>query len=108
MSARVYVAVYLVDVEMPWVRSLKEKRALILPVTEKLKVRFPVSVARLDGLNAHDWERIGVTAISADAQWLDALMLKVAGFIEGNAGFRIRASDCSVDIWDAPALSGVD
>ena len=45
--------------EMPWVASLKEKRSLIKPVTEKLKVRFPVSVARLAGLDAHEWELIG-------------------------------------------------
>ncbi|HEX2865023.1 MAG TPA: DUF503 family protein, partial [Deinococcales bacterium] len=49
MSARAFVGVYQARLVMPWVRSLKEKRSLVKPVTERLKARFPVSVARLDG-----------------------------------------------------------
>lgn len=85
---------------MPWVMSLKEKRALIKPVTEKLKARFPVSVARLDGLDAHDWERIGATAISSDAEWLLALCQHVHAFVcQGD--YRVRWADWQIEVWDA-------
>ena len=95
----VYVGVLLFTLETPGVRSLKEKRSLILPVTERLKARFPVSVARLDGLEAHDWERIGVSAISADAGWLERTLAGARSFVEGR-GLGVRDATMDVDVWD--------
>jgi len=66
-----YIGVLTLRLEMPWVSNLKEKRALVRPVVERLKVRFPVTVARLDGLDVHDWELIGVTTISNDHEWIE-------------------------------------
>ena len=96
----IYIGVYVADLEMPWVTSLKEKRSLVRPVTERLKTRFPVSVARLDGLNEHGWERIGATAISADPVWLDGLLNKVHSFVAAHGDYRVRFSDISVEVWD--------
>jgi uncharacterized protein len=95
----VYVGVLLVTLELPGVRSLKEKRSLILPVTERLKARFPVSVARLDGLDAHAWERIGVSAISADRVWLERTLGSALAFVQGR-GLGVRASSLDVEVWD--------
>ncbi len=96
--ANVYIGVYLVRLEMPWVRSLKEKRSLVKPVAEKLKARFPVSVARLDGLDSHDWELLGVTAISSDAVWLEGLLGKVAAFVEAG-DCRVGYSSMEIELW---------
>lgn len=101
-DALIYIAVYVADLRMPWVASLKEKRGLVSPVTEKLKIRFPVSVARLDGLNAHDWERIGVTAISHDALWLESLLGRVDAFVRANGSYEVEVRESSIDIWDLP------
>lgn len=104
-----YLGVYLAELSMPWVRSLKEKRALVKPVTEKLKVRFPVSVARLAGLDAHGWERIGAVAISNDPRWLESLLGDVHGFVLSHGDFRVTRSSLRVELWDEPwegALGG--
>lgn len=79
--------------------SLKEKRALIKPVVEKLKVRFPVSVARLDGLNAHDWELIGVSAISHDAVWLEGVLNRVGDFVAAHSGASVTESSVEIERW---------
>ncbi len=84
-----YIGVYTARLEMPWVDNLKEKRALVRPVTERLKARFPVSVARLDGLDAHDWEVIGVVSISADATWLEGVLQDVSKFIVKNGEYTV-------------------
>ncbi len=100
MAARaVYVGVLLMTVQTPGVHSLKEKRGLVMPVTERLKVRFPVSVARLDGLDAHDWERIGVSAISADRVWLERTLASVRAFVEGR-GLSVREVALDIEVWD--------
>jgi uncharacterized protein YlxP (DUF503 family) len=98
----IYVAIYIADLHMPWVNSLKEKRAMILPVTEKLKVRFPVSVARLDGLNSHDWERIGVTSLHHEYGWLESLLNKVHDFVVSNGSYEVKVIDKAVEMWEVP------
>jgi uncharacterized protein YlxP (DUF503 family) len=98
-SGPVFVGVLLVELSTPWARSLKEKRSLIMPVTEKLKARFPVSVARLAGLDDHDWELIGATALSHDGVWLEGMLRKVLEFV--NAGeVRVLRSQLDVEPWD--------
>jgi uncharacterized protein len=85
-----YIGVYTARLEMPWVSNLKEKRALIRPVTERLKARFPISVARLDGLDAHDWEIIGVVSISHDATWLEGVLQDVSSFVTASGEYTVR------------------
>lgn len=100
-GAAVYVGVLTVTLAFPWVRSLKEKRALVKPVTERLKARFAVTVARLDGLDAHDWERVGVATISADRDWVERTLASALSFVIAR-GLSVRESEISVDRWDAP------
>ncbi|MDZ7704343.1 MAG: DUF503 family protein [Trueperaceae bacterium] len=94
-----YVGVYLARLETPWVTSLKQKRGLIKPVVEKIKVRFPVSVARLGGLNAHDWELIGVSAISHDAVWLEGLLNRVGDFVVAHSAASVTESSVEIERW---------
>ena len=83
----------------PFVRSLKEKRSLIKPITEGLKVRFPVSVARLEGLDAHDWELVGVAAIAADPVWLRGMLETAADFVTAK-GVPVGESRVEIEVWD--------
>ncbi len=88
-----YVGTLTVRVEMPWVSNLKEKRALVRPVVERLKARFPVTVARLDGLNAHDWEIIGVVTVSNDRQWVEETLTLAADFIAAQGEYRVASEE---------------
>lgn len=85
---------------MPWVRSLKEKRALVKPVVEKLKVRFSVSAARLGGADAHTWEEIGVSAISSDRVGLEALLRRVEAFVAAGGEYRVTDSRLDIEVWE--------
>ncbi|MEM7736778.1 MAG: DUF503 domain-containing protein [Deinococcota bacterium] len=97
--AGVYVGVCLLHLEMPWVRSLKEKRALVKPIAEKLKTRFPVSVSRLDGLNDHDWELLGISAISHDPTWLEGVLNKASRFAKSISECRMYEVALEVERW---------
>lgn len=96
----IYVAIYIADIRTPWVKSLKEKRRIVKPVVEKLKVRLPVSVARLDGLNDYTWERVGVSAISADGVWLEGLLERVHSFVCAQGSYEVQVVSSSVEVWD--------
>ncbi|WP_019008085.1 DUF503 domain-containing protein [Deinococcus aquatilis] len=84
-----YVGVLTVRVEMPWVSNLKEKRALVRPVVERLKARYPLTVARLDGLDAHDWEIIGVATLSNDYVWVEETLRMAADYIAREGEYRV-------------------
>lgn len=86
-----YIGVLTLRLEMPWVSNLKEKRALVRPVVERLKVRFPVTVARLDGLDAHDWELIGVTTISNNHEWIEQTLKMASDFVAAGGEYRVGA-----------------
>lgn len=99
-ASNVYVGVYQARLEMPWVDSLKEKRALVKPVVERLKVRFAVSAARLGGADEHTWETLGVTAISSDRVGLERLLRKVEGFVAAQGDYRVTASSLDIELWE--------
>lgn len=103
MSGRgtIYVGVLIVDVETPWAHSLKEKRALLRPVVERLRRRFEVSVARLDGLDDHGWERIGVSVIGNDRVVLARLLDRALGFVNASE-LRVGAHVLDIEVWDGP------
>ena len=86
-----YIGVLTLRLEMPWVSNLQEKRALVRPVVERLKVRFPVTVARLGGLDAHDWELIGVTTISNDHEWIEQTLKMASDFVAAGGEYRVVA-----------------
>ncbi|MDE0099279.1 MAG: DUF503 domain-containing protein [Truepera sp.] len=99
MEEPVYIGVLILDLDMPWVRSLKEKRSIVVSLVERLRSRFPVSVARLGGQGDHRWERLGVVSISGDAIWLEELLNRVAHAV-GAGEARIRTSSLTVEVWD--------
>jgi len=95
-----YVGVYLARLEMPWVKSLKEKRALVRPVIERVRARFPVSAARLDGLDAHGWETVGFVIISNDPKAAERVLREVAAFLAENGVYRVGEEHLEVVHWD--------
>lgn len=93
-----YVGVLTVRVEMPWVGNLKEKRALVRPVVERLKARYPLTVARLGGLDAHDWEVIGVATLSNDYGWVEETLRMAADFIAREGEYRVAWEETEITV----------
>nr|WP_255449358.1 DUF503 family protein [Deinococcus arboris] len=93
-----YVGVLTIRVEMPWVGNLKEKRALVRPVVERLKSRFPLTVARLDGLDAHDWEVLGVATISNDYGWVEETLKMAADYIAKEGPYRVTSEQVEITV----------
>ncbi len=91
-----YIGIYSCTLEMPWVSSLKEKRSVVKPITERLKARFPVSVARLAGQDSHDWEQIGITTIHLEAAWVHEILGKVSDFIARETDAVVRFEQLEV------------
>jgi uncharacterized protein YlxP (DUF503 family) len=65
------------EIYLPESRSLKDKRQVLRSLKDRLRHRFNVSVAELDGQDS--WQRavVGVVAIAADAPYLEGALRAV-------------------------------
>ncbi len=97
---KTYVGVFIARLEAPWVRSLKEKRALIRPVMERAKSRFPVSAARVAGLNEHAWEQVGFSVVGGDAEWVNGVLDAVERFLYAAGEYRVVVLEREVFVFD--------
>ncbi len=71
-----------IDLRLPAVQSLKEKRAVLRPHVERLRRLASLSVAEVDG---HDfWQRagLGVAMVAPSRSHLDSLVEKVRRYLD--------------------------
>ncbi|MGH9536011.1 MAG: DUF503 domain-containing protein [Terriglobales bacterium] len=70
------VAAMAIEVTLPGAESLKDKRAVIRALKDRLRSRFNVSVAEVD--HQELWQRatLGVAAIGPDRAYLAGLMAR--------------------------------
>ena len=94
-----WVGVLQVEVGCPWVHSLKEKRALVVPLLERWRRGYSLSVARIAGLDAHGWERLAVVAVDADRERLTGVLRRAEAAVR-EAGLELRAARIDVETWD--------
>lgn len=78
------MAVGTVELHLPDVGSLKDKRHVLKGLKEKVRARFEVAVAEIDH---HDvWQRatLAVACVSHDSRHANEVVSKAVDFIEGN------------------------
>lgn len=78
-----------VDLYIPGTTSLKGKRRVVKSVKDRLRNRFNVSVAEVDGHDLLQRAAIGVAMISKDARKLNSEMEKIIAFIEKTPGANL-------------------
>ena len=94
-----WIGVLQVEVGCPWVHSLKEKRGLIVPLLERWRRGYSLSVARVGGLDAHGWERLVVVAVDADRDRLADVMAQAEAAVR-DAGLDVLMARLDVEPWD--------
>ena len=67
---------------LPWAQSLKDKRTVVKSLTARLRNRFRVSAAEIDGQDAHQTAVIGVAAVVPHRAMADSLMEEISRFME--------------------------
>jgi uncharacterized protein YlxP (DUF503 family) len=90
------VALGLVELHLPDVGSLKDKRHVLKGLKEKVRARFEVSVAEVDHQDVWQRATLAVAYVSADARHANTVISKAMDFIEDNIAGRVI--DTSVEI----------
>ena len=90
------VALGLVELHLPDVASLKEKRHVLKGLKEKVRARFEVSVAEVDHQDLWQRATLAVAYVSADARHANEVIGKAMDFIEDHVEGQVI--DTSVEI----------
>ena len=86
--------------------SLKEKRRVVKSIEDRVRNKFNVSIAEIDGLDKWQWATLGVACVSNDVRFANSILSNVVNFVSGirladQPKFEI---DDPVDCADAMAL----
>ncbi|HET9179255.1 MAG TPA: DUF503 domain-containing protein [Terriglobia bacterium] len=84
------VGLLTLEIHLPYSHSLKEKRAVLRKVRDRLRSRFNVAVAELDHRDVWQVATLGVVSISDSQQLLDAVFRDVVHESERILGDDVR------------------
>lgn len=71
------VGVMTLEIQLPYAHSLKEKRAVLQKIRDRLRSRYNVAVAELDHQDVWQQATLGVVSISNSRPLLDSVFQKV-------------------------------
>ncbi len=71
------VGVLTLEIQLPYAHSLKEKRAVLRKMRDRLRARFNVAVAELDHQDVWQHATLGVVSISDSRPLLESIFRQV-------------------------------
>ena len=71
------VGVLILEIQLPYSHSLKDKRAVLRKLRDRLRVRFNVAVAEMDHQDVWQHATLGVVSISSSQTLLESAFQQV-------------------------------
>lgn len=78
------ILVMTLEFRAQWVKSLKEKRMIVLSLTKLLSNKFNISVSEVNHQDIHEKIVIGITSVATTKEVLYSLKEKILDFVEDN------------------------
>ena len=83
------VGILTLDIQIPYAHSLKEKRAVLQKMRDRLRSRFNVAVAELDHQDVWQHATLGVVSISDSQPLLESVFRQVLAESEKILGYDV-------------------
>ena len=80
------VGVLTLEIQIPYAHSLKEKRAVLRKIRDRLRARFNVAVAELEGQDTWQRAQVGVVTLSNNAAHVEQSLQAVFAEAENLLG----------------------
>ena len=80
------VGLLTLEIQLPYAHSLKEKRAVLRKVRDRLRARFNVAVAELDHQDVWQRATLGVVSVSNSQALLESVFQQILAESEGILG----------------------
>ncbi len=90
------VGVLTLEIQIPYSHSLKEKRAVLRKMRDRLRARFNVAVAELDHQDVWQHATLGVVSISNSQPLLESLFRQVLAEAENILGDDVSSHELEI------------
>jgi len=90
------VAIGTLKISLPDARSLKDKRRVIKSLKDRIRREFNVSVAEMDLQDMWQCAVLGVSVISPDKRFAEAVVAKVVDFVRSDRRLFVAAYEVEV------------
>lgn len=87
------VGILTLEIELPYSHSLKEKRAVLQKIRDRLRARFNVALAELDHQDVWQRATLGVVSISSSQTVLESTFRQVLEESEKILGQDVASHD---------------
>ncbi len=84
-----HIALLSVRLRIPQAQSLKSKRMVTRSIKDRIRSRFNVSVAELDGQDKWQWATFDFAMIGNDRAYLDRCMQNILSLMEANRNVEV-------------------
>ncbi len=71
------VGVLTLEIQLPYAHSLKEKRALLQRLRDRLRTKFNVAIAEMDHQDVWQHATVGVVSISSSQKLLESVFQQI-------------------------------
>jgi uncharacterized protein YlxP (DUF503 family) len=85
--------------DLPDIRSIKEKRQIVQSVKGRLQSKFKISVAEVDRQDSWRFAEFGVAVVSNSKQYGESVLHKALQFAENFVPGRIRDTSIFSEIY---------
>ena len=90
------VGVLTLEIQLPYSHSLKEKRAVLRKMRDRLRARFNVAFAELDHQDVWQRATLGVVSISNSQPLLESLFQQVLADTENILGDDVSSHELEI------------
>ena len=84
-----HLGVLLVSIHIPAAQSLKQKRFVLKSLKDKVRRKFNVSVAELDGQDKWQVSTLGFAMINSDHRHIDSCLQHILSSLESFGGLEV-------------------
>lgn len=80
----VIICTILLDISLPGIRSLKEKRNILKPLLYKLRKHFNISASEIDHQDNRQLSTIMCAQVSNDGKFSHSQCMKIVNYVENS------------------------
>ena len=84
-----HVGIIEIELILPGLTSLKEKRQVMRSLKERIRTKFNVSVAEIDHLDTWRKAKLGIATVSGDGGRANSVLSKAVNLIEDDKRVQI-------------------
>ena len=91
-----FIGACFIKIDIPYSKTLKEKRAVVNSIKSKLKDKFNISVAEVDFLENKRTAGIGITMVSHSKSYINGAFEKALNFVNDNFDIVVLEEDFEI------------